>query len=82
MRAFQSLGHELLVLTPSRANEEILGASVARIPAPALLEELLADAERLVAGAHRDGQRAKNASPTPLGTCGTTSWSSRRSRDG
>ena len=59
VRAFTALGHELLILTPSDADETSLGASVARIPTPPQLVDLLEEADRVVARDQRDMQRKK-----------------------
>jgi len=67
VRAFQSLGHELLVLTPSEANQKKLGAPIVRIPAPQLLDDLLAEAEAPVPKAQRESQRARKRVAHALG---------------
>jgi glycosyltransferase involved in cell wall biosynthesis len=58
VRALTALGHELLVLTPSAADERQLGVPVARIPTPAMLEGLLQELEQPVPRGQREAQRA------------------------
>jgi len=67
VRAFRSLGHQLLVLTPSAADESVLGVPVVRVPAPGLLGDLLRDVELPVPRAHREGQRAQKRVAHALG---------------
>jgi glycosyltransferase involved in cell wall biosynthesis len=67
VRAFQSLGSEVLVLTPSPAAEAALGARVARIPTPGLLEELLLQVEQPVPREERAAQRARKRVVHALG---------------
>jgi glycosyltransferase involved in cell wall biosynthesis len=67
VRAFQSLGHDLLVLTPSAADHAQLGAPVARIPQPALLQDLMADVGRIVPREQRQAQRARKRVVHALG---------------
>ncbi len=67
VHAFQSLGHELLVLTPSAAGEGSLGARVARIPAPGILEDLLEEVEQPVPRNQREDQRARKRVVHALG---------------
>ena len=66
-RAFQALGHELLVLTPSAADGAELGAPVARIPQPALASDLMAEVERTVPRSQREAQRARKRVVHALG---------------
>lgn len=65
--AFRSLGHELLVLTPSTGDEATLGAPIVRIPAPRVLDDLLSGVEQLVSKAEREGQRARKRVVHALG---------------
>jgi glycosyltransferase involved in cell wall biosynthesis len=58
-RAFQSLGHELLVLTPSAADAAALGVPVATIPTPGMLQDMLDDVEQPVERAAREAQRSR-----------------------
>jgi glycosyltransferase involved in cell wall biosynthesis len=58
VRAFKSLGHEVLVLTPSAAGEASLGVAVARIPTPPQLLDLLDDVQR-GPGAEREMRKRK-----------------------
>jgi glycosyltransferase involved in cell wall biosynthesis len=67
VRAFQALGHELLVLTPSPADEAALGAPVVRIPTPGALQDLLADVEQSVPRDRREAQRARKRVVHALG---------------
>jgi glycosyltransferase involved in cell wall biosynthesis len=67
VRAFTKLGHELLVLTPSSADERILGARVARIPTPLQLVDLLEEAGQTVARDHRETQQRKKRLVHALG---------------
>jgi glycosyltransferase involved in cell wall biosynthesis len=67
VRAFDALGHELLVLTPSDADERTMGAPVARIPTPAVLGELLAEVEQSVPRAQREEQRRRKRVVHALG---------------
>ncbi|MHC4938741.1 MAG: hypothetical protein ACYTHK_07215, partial [Planctomycetota bacterium] len=48
VRALSLNGHDLLVLTPSDADEEELGVPVSRIPTPRTLEDLHADVDQPV----------------------------------
>lgn len=66
-RAFQALGHELLVLTPSEVDETRLGAPVAWIPQPALLADLMIDVTRKVPRPEREGQRGRKRVVHALG---------------
>ena len=59
VRAFRSCGHDVHVLTPSEADERTLGASVARIPAPAMLADLLAGVDVTVPRQEREALRAR-----------------------
>jgi glycosyltransferase involved in cell wall biosynthesis len=59
VRAFQAIGHELLVLTPSVAGETSLGAPIARIPTPPQLEDLLEAVDQPVPRDQRDIQRRR-----------------------
>lgn len=65
-RAFQVLGHELLVLTPSEPDGVALDAPVARIPQPGLLDDLMADVQRSVPR-QRNAQRARKRVVHALG---------------
>ena len=67
VRAFRSLGHELLVLTPSAVDAASLGAQVARIPTPGTLQDLLADVEQPVERERREAQRARKRVVSALG---------------
>jgi glycosyltransferase involved in cell wall biosynthesis len=67
VRAFLSLGHELLVLTPSPVDETVLGAKTARIPSPSLLDEMLSDVEQPVPRSERESQRARKQLVHALG---------------
>ena len=67
VRAFQSLGHELLVLTPSEADEATLGAAVSRIPSSPMLDALLSEVDQPVPRPHRDRQRARKRIAHALG---------------
>jgi glycosyltransferase involved in cell wall biosynthesis len=67
VRAFQSLGSEVLVLTPSAADESVLGARVARIPTPGVLAELLSQVEAVVPRPERAAQRARKRVVHALG---------------
>jgi len=67
VRAFQAAGHELLVLTPSDADSTTLGAPVARIPAPAMLRDLLSETELPVERPQREPQRARKRVAHALG---------------
>jgi glycosyltransferase involved in cell wall biosynthesis len=67
VRALTVLGHELLVLTPSPANDVLLGARTARIPSPALLDDMLAEVEQPVPRERRDEQRARKQVVHALG---------------
>jgi glycosyltransferase involved in cell wall biosynthesis len=67
VRAFHCLGHELLVLTPSAADETTIGAPVARIPTPATLTELLDDVECEVPRHERAAQRVRKRMVHALG---------------
>ncbi|MHB1193712.1 MAG: glycosyltransferase family 4 protein [Longimicrobiales bacterium] len=66
-RAFQALGHELLVLTPSDADAARLGAPVASIPQPRLIDQLMTEAERPVPRDRREAQRARRRVVHALG---------------
>lgn len=59
VRAFRSLGHELLVLTPSVADEATLGAPVARIPSPSIVDYMFSGLEAEVPRSEREKQRMK-----------------------
>lgn len=59
VRAFRSLGHELLVLTPSVADETTLGAPVARISSPSIVDDMFSGLEAEVPRAEREKQRTK-----------------------
>lgn len=59
VRAFLSLGHELLVLTPSSVDETVLGTKTARIPSPSLLDEMLLGLEQPVPRSEREAHRAR-----------------------
>jgi glycosyltransferase involved in cell wall biosynthesis len=67
VRAFTSLGHELLVLTPSSVDEASLGARSARIPTPSLLDDMLADVEQQVPREQREAQRSRKRVVQALG---------------
>jgi glycosyltransferase involved in cell wall biosynthesis len=67
VRAFSALGHELLVLTPSDADEQVMEAAVARIPTPPVLDELLAEVEQPVARDEREEQRRRKRVVHALG---------------
>ncbi len=67
VRAFQSLGHELVVLTPCDADQKKLGAPVVRIPTPPLLDDLLTETELPVPRARREAQRARKRVVHALG---------------
>jgi glycosyltransferase involved in cell wall biosynthesis len=67
VRAFTKLGHEVLVLTPSPADESTLGAQVVQIPSPALLGELMKEVERVVERSLRERQRARKRVAHALG---------------
>lgn len=67
VRAFSALGHELLVLTASAADESVLGAHAARIATPHQLLELLDEVERPVARDQREAQRARRRVVHALG---------------
>lgn len=67
VRAFQSLGSDVLVLTPEPADENVLGARVATIPTPAVLTELLRQVDEPVARAERESQRARKRVVHALG---------------
>lgn len=66
-RAFQALGHELLVLTPSEADAARLGAPVVRIPQPALVDDLMVEVRRTVPRAEREAQRGRKRIVHALG---------------
>lgn len=66
-RAFQALGHELLVLTPSKVDEAELDAPVAPIPQAALLDDLMADVQRTVPRPERKAQRSRKRVVHALG---------------
>lgn len=67
VRAFGALGHDVLVLTPSDADETTMGAPVARIPTPAVLGELLSEVEQSVPRAEREAQRRRKRVVHALG---------------
>ena len=58
VRAFRRLGHELLVLTPSSADNAPLGVPVVRIPTPAIVADLLRELDSPVPRERREAQRA------------------------
>jgi glycosyltransferase involved in cell wall biosynthesis len=67
VRAFQSLGGEVLVLTPSGGDASVLGVDVATIPTPAVLRELLGQVEQPVERSERAAQRARKRVVHALG---------------
>ena len=67
VRAFRALGHELLVLTPSVEAEAAVDAEVVRIPAPAILEDLLREADEKAPRDQREAQRARTRVVHALG---------------
>jgi glycosyltransferase involved in cell wall biosynthesis len=67
VRAFRALGHELLVVTPSVEDEAPLGAQIARIPTPGILDHLLDEVEQPVPRDQREGQRARKRIVHALG---------------
>lgn len=67
VRAFTKLGHELLVLTPSAADESSLGAAISRIDSPTLLRDLMSEVEQPVARPLRERQRARKRVAHALG---------------
>ncbi|MDP9177182.1 MAG: glycosyltransferase family 4 protein [Gemmatimonadota bacterium] len=58
VHAFQCAGHEVVVLTPSDVDSNKLGASVVRIPTPAVLDDLLKSAQSMAAPT-RETQRTR-----------------------
>jgi glycosyltransferase involved in cell wall biosynthesis len=58
VRAFGTIGHDVLVLSPSAVDETAIGAPVVRIPTPASLSELLDEVERPVPRHERERQQA------------------------
>ncbi|HYN82886.1 MAG TPA: glycosyltransferase family 4 protein [Gemmatimonadaceae bacterium] len=58
VHAFQSAGHEVVVLTPSDVDSGRLGASVVRIPTPPVLDDLLRSAQAMAAPS-REAQRTR-----------------------
>ena len=67
VRAYQSLGHEVLVLTPGNAAPDEIGADVARIETPGVLDSLLAEVDRPVRREERDSQRVRRRVVHALG---------------
>jgi glycosyltransferase involved in cell wall biosynthesis len=67
VRAFQSLGHELLVLTPCGAGEKALGAPIIRIPASAMLDDLMKEADAPIPQAERHARRHRERVAHALG---------------
>jgi glycosyltransferase involved in cell wall biosynthesis len=65
--AFSTLGHELLVLTPSPGDERTIGAPVEHLPTPHVLEDLLQDVEQPVPRSARERQRARKRVVHALG---------------
>jgi glycosyltransferase involved in cell wall biosynthesis len=67
VKAFGAIGHEVLVLTPSAAQESALGAPVVRIGTPETLRELLEEVDRPVERARREAQRRRKRIVHALG---------------
>jgi glycosyltransferase involved in cell wall biosynthesis len=67
VRAFRSLGHELLVLTPSAAPESQFEVPVARIPTPWCLDQLLDELDQPVPRDRRERQRERRRVVHALG---------------
>jgi glycosyltransferase involved in cell wall biosynthesis len=67
VRAFQSLGHELLVLTPCGAGEKALGAPIIRIPASAMLDDLMKEADAPTPQTERQARRHRERVAHALG---------------
>ncbi|HVS03971.1 MAG TPA: glycosyltransferase family 4 protein [Thermoanaerobaculia bacterium] len=67
VRAFTSLGHEVLVATPSAADATSLGAPVARIDTAWTLGELLTDVDSPVPRERREEQRRRKRVVHALG---------------
>jgi glycosyltransferase involved in cell wall biosynthesis len=67
VRAFRSLGHELLVLTPSAVVDAQMGVRVERIATPGVLDDLLQEVEQPVPREQRESQRARKRVVHALG---------------
>lgn len=67
VRAFRSLAHDVLVLTPSDADPSVLDAEVARISTPGITTDLLRDVDQPVPRDQREAQRAQRRVVHALG---------------
>ena len=67
VRAFEQLGHDLLVMTPSDGDYAAIGAPVTRIPAPELLTNLLNEVDLPVPRPQREQRRKEKRVAHALG---------------